>query len=55
MARRTSRFVAMGDIGLMPTPESSRMRFLSFFSITLFRKSINIFAAGVPDLHSIPA
>ncbi len=55
IARRTSRFVPVGEIGLMPTPESSRICFDAPFIISLFRKSISFFTSGVPDFHSMPA
>ena len=39
----------VGDMGLMPTPESSRIFFGVPFSISLFRKSMSFFTSGVPD------
>src|SRR6201998_210741 len=54
MARRTKRFVPVGEIGLMPTPESQRICFFPAASISLFRNFSSFFASGVPDLHSIP-
>src|ERR1051326_7754287 len=54
MARRTSRLVPVGEIGLMPTPESQRICFLPSFSMSLFRNSRSFFASGEPDFHSMP-
>src|SRR5229473_94056 len=50
IARRTSRFVPVGEIGLIPTPESQRICFLPSFSISLFRNSKSFFASrpGLP-------
>src|SRR5216117_2235366 len=54
IARRTSRFVPVGEIGLMPTPESQRICFLPSFSMSLFKNSSSFFASGVPLFHSMP-
>src|SRR6266852_2710265 len=54
MARRTSRFVPVGEIGLIPTPESQRICFFPSFNISLLRNSSSFFASGDPDFHSIP-
>src|SRR5436309_7970616 len=54
MARRTRRLVPVGEIGLIPTPESQRICFFPSFSISLFKNSSSFFTSGVPDFHSIP-
>ena len=51
MAIRTSRFVPVSEIGLMPIPESIRTR----FPISRSRNSMIVSACGVPFAHSIPA
>src|SRR5467141_1963117 len=51
IARRTSRFVPVGEIGLMATPESRRICFGPPPSISLFKYSISFFTSGVPDFH----
>src|SRR2546430_5955418 len=50
MARRTRRFVPVGEMGLMPTPESQRICFLPSFSISLFKnsRSFRFRRAGFP-------
>jgi hypothetical protein len=45
------RFEPNSDIGLMPMPESGRIR----FPISLDRNSMTRSACGVPRAHSIPA
>src|SRR5207302_10077637 len=47
IARRTSLFVPVGEIGLRPTPESQRICFLPSFSISLFKNSSSFFTSGV--------
>src|SRR6266403_970109 len=53
MARRTSRFVPVGEIGLIPTPESQRICFFPSFNISLLRNSSSFFASahGSCQLH----
>ena len=46
MARRTRRLVPVGEMGLMPMPESTRICFGPSFSISLFRKSMQLFDFG---------
>src|SRR5271157_683706 len=53
-ARRINLFVPVGEIGLIPTPESQRICFFPSFNISLFRKSSNFFTSGVPLFHSMP-
>ena len=55
IAMRTRRLVPVIEIGLMPMPESSRMRLLVPASILLLMKSISSFACAVPCFHSMPA
>ena len=51
IALRTRRFEPNSDIGLMPMPESGRMRLPISFS----RNSMTRSACGVPFAHSMPA
>ena len=51
IAARIRRFEPVSEIGLMPTPESSRMSQPNSF----FRISIERFASGVPSSTSRPA
>ena len=51
IAMRTSRFDPVSEIGLMPMPESGRMR----LPISVARNSMTRSACGVPRAHSIPA
>ena len=55
IAARTSRFDPVIEIGLIPTPESSRTRFFVPFSISSLTNAINFAASGVPSRNSIPA
>ena len=55
MAIRTKRLVAVIEMGLMPIPESSRIRLLVPANNLVLMKSINSFACAVPSFHSMPA
>ncbi len=54
IARRTRRLVPVGEIGLMPTPESQRICFGPPLSMSLLRNSSSFLTSGVPERHSMP-
>src|SRR3990172_8113659 len=53
IARRTSRLVPKGEMGLMLTAESQRICFLLPASMSLFRNSSSFFTSGVPERMNV--